>query len=764
MSGSRDFLSDGREGHAPSGFVALFRNANFSLLWSSTLTSQLGDHLNLMALTALIFSLSAGAIRGLEFSKILLLASVPVLVFGPISGVYADRYSRKKLMIVSDFVRAALVALIPLLARSMVPVYVIVFLVFTINRFYLSAKSAAIPQIVQPRQLLEANSLLNVAMMATIMIGPWGGGILVQKLGYTAGFLADAATYVVSGSLAAFLTLRSIADVERSRLGLVAARRRAIRDTAREALRIQSPSELAEGAARITQEIAAPIEEEVEVIGSAYQRLVADLRDGVARMRGHPFVVYSTVSYSAVMFVAGFVLVVCPVLVRNEFGSGTAELGMLFSAAGIGMLMGSLIVGKFLRGVPMRGIIAVSFAAVGIAIAVLSFAASIPTLGLWIFLTGAFVAPTLVSCDTILQENMPGEAIGKAFGLRDMAGKAAFGVAGILSGVIVDVIGPRHLLIAIAAACVAYGFLSIFIFADTSKANLLNAYPIMRLGAALAASLPRRVSYGAARALSAFAHLVFADKRRWARENVARVVSESPDSAVVKLLAQKMFRSYGLYWADFFTLNGRYAESVKRLVRITGLEHLRNALRRGKGAIFVTAHLGSWDVGGAALSDQPGLPPFSAIVEPVSTQASDFAMTTMRERRGIHVIPLGKVLAVGRALRRNEVVFVVGDRLVGADGVEVDFFGRRTIFPRGAAYWAARSGAAIVAGFCVREPDGSYTGYIEEPLIPAPGDDSPSGVQLLTQRIARIMERYIARYPDQWCMLQPAWTEAGEGS
>jgi MFS family permease len=130
------------------GLLSLFRDRNFSLLWASTVASQLGDHLNLMALTALIFSMSAGAIKGLEFSKILLLASAPVLIFGPISGVYADRLSRKKMMVISDVLRALLVASIPFLARSMVSVYVILFIVFTINRFHLSAKSAAVPQIV----------------------------------------------------------------------------------------------------------------------------------------------------------------------------------------------------------------------------------------------------------------------------------------------------------------------------------------------------------------------------------------------------------------------------------------------------------------------------------------------------------------------------------------------------------------------------------------------------------------------------------------
>ncbi len=764
MNGSEERLRRGSDTSARAGLVDLFRNGDFSLLWSSSLASQLGDHLNLMALTALIFSLSAGAIKGLEFSKILLLASVPVLVFGPISGVFADRYSRKKLMITSDLVRAALVALIPFVSKSMVPVYVIVFLVFTINRFYLSAKSAAVPLVVGADRLMEANSLLNVAMMATIMLGPWGGGLLVAKFGYTSGFLADAGTYVISGLLIGFITLKSLSQIEEERRLKLAEYGQAIRESARHALRVQSAVELKEDAARIGHDIAAPIEEEVEVIGSAYQRLLRDLREGLDQMRGRAPIIYSTVSYSAVMFVAGFVLIACPVLVRNEFGLGAADLGMLFSAGGIGMLLGSLVVGRFFQGTPRRGIVSVSFLLSGVAISLLAFAGTIRALGGWIFALGFFIAPSMVTCDTILQENMPGESVGKAFGLRDMVSRAAFGVAGILSGIIVDLTGPRNLLVVVAVACLGYAAVSLVLYADTSKTNLLNAYPLMRVVALLASSLPRRVSYFFAGALSRLAHLVFKEKRGWARDNISRVIARPPDSGETKALARRMFRSYGLYWADFFGLGGRLSRELTELVTVEGMDNLRSALDRGKGVIFVTAHIGSWDVGGAALSGTSGLPVLSAVVEPVSRQSSDYAMTEMRQKRGINVIPLGKPLAIGRALRRNEIVFVVGDRVVGAEGVEVEFFGERTLFPRGAAYWAVKSGAAIVPGFCIRQPNGTYVGHIEEAIIPDEDGDAESGIRTNTQRIAAVIERYISTYPEQWCMLQPLHTTAWGGA
>jgi KDO2-lipid IV(A) lauroyltransferase len=744
------------------GFLALFKNGNFTLLWSSSLASQLGDHLNLMALTALIFAVSGGAIRGLEFSKILLLASVPVLIFGPISGVYADRLSRKKLMIFSDLARAALVAVIPLVSRSMAPVYVIVFLVFTINRFYLSARSAAMPQIVADKDLMAANSLLNVAMMATIMLGPWGGGILVERFGYTVGFLADAGTYVVSAVIASFITLKSLSALQEERAAEAAARRRALGATARHALHAHSPHELAEDAAKLGREIAAPIEAEVEVIGTAYQRLVADLRDGVKTMRSERVVVYSTISFSAIMFVAGFVLVACPVLVRNEFGMGTSDLGMLFSVGGVGMLVGSLIVGKFFTETPRRAIVAVSFFVSGAILLVLSVAGSIPALGAWIFALGFFVAPTMVTCDTILQEAMPGESVGKAFGFRDMLSRGAFGVAGVLSGVIADAIGPRQLLVLVGVGCLAYAFVSPFLYADTSGLNLLNAYPLMKLGAAVAARVPRRSSYAIARGLADLAYLLLRDKRRGARANAARVLGEPPGSPRAGALARQMFRSYGLYWADFFALNGRMRGRVTELVRLEGLEHVKSALEHGKGAVFVTAHIGSWDMGGAALAATGELPYLWAIVEPVTKQTSDSSMKEMREGHGLGVIPLGKALAVGRALRRNEIVFMVGERLVGAEGVPVTLFGEETLFPRGAAYWSGRSGAPIVLGFCVRQPDGTYVGHIEPPIVPAPGDDAEEVVRARTQEVAGAIERYIARYPEQWCMLQPVWRGRGE--
>ncbi len=755
----RTTIRDRHIAERTKGFFSLFRSRGFSLLWAGSLMSQAGDHLNLMALTALIFAVSAGTrTSGLEFSKILLLASAPVLFFGPISGVYADRVSRKTMMIASDVIRAVLVALVPLVSGSMVSVYVIIFLVYTVNRFYLSAKSAALPQIVPGGRLMEANSLLNVSTVVALIIGPWGGGMLVERYGYTLGFLADSATYIISGAFVAFIALRSISEIAVVRAAELAERRKTFGETAKHALSAHSRAEFAEDAVRLGHEIAVPIEEGAEVIGSVYHRLIRDLREGLSQMRQSPLVVYSTISSAGAMMLSGFVLIAMPVLVRNEFHMGTAGLGQLFSLAGIGMLVGSLVVGRFFAHAQRRAIIAVSMALAGVTVVAMAAATSLTGLSVGIFLAGMFLAPTNVTCDTILQERMPGSSIGKAFGFRDMVSKTAFGVAGILSGVVVDLIGARQLMVIVGLAALGYAAISPFLYADTSKLNLLNAYPVMKLASGVAARIPRRLSYRLANALSALAGILFRTKRNSARSNASRVIGHPADSPEVKALARSMFRSYGHYYVDFFGLTGGGLwGQVGEMVRLDGIDHLKYALERGKGAIFVSAHVGSWDMGAAALAQEKGLPSMSAIVEPVTDGSSDEAVTLMREVRGINVIPLGKPMRIWRALKRNEIVFLVGESLLGASGVDVEFFGERAVLPKGAAWLALKSGAAIVPGFCIRQPDGSYVGHIERPIFPESTDDFESAVRTYTQRIAHVFEDYIGKYPEQWCMLQPVW-------
>ena len=112
---------------------------------------------------------------------------LPVFVVGPIAGVYVDRWDRRKTMYICDFLRGLLVLLIPLYLidsqKSLWPLYFTVFLLFSLGRFFVPAKLAILPEMVESKELLLANSLINTTGMIAAAIGFAAGGFVVAKLG-----------------------------------------------------------------------------------------------------------------------------------------------------------------------------------------------------------------------------------------------------------------------------------------------------------------------------------------------------------------------------------------------------------------------------------------------------------------------------------------------------------------------------------------------------------------------------------------------------
>ena len=134
------------------------KNKNFVCFWLGQLVSQFGERINQMALIWLVAARAPGS--ALELAKILSFTIIPVFILGPIAAVYVDRWDRRTTMYVCDFLRGVLILTIPFifLARdSMIPIYVVVFLVFCLGRFYIPAKMSIIPDLVGSEYLLAAN-------------------------------------------------------------------------------------------------------------------------------------------------------------------------------------------------------------------------------------------------------------------------------------------------------------------------------------------------------------------------------------------------------------------------------------------------------------------------------------------------------------------------------------------------------------------------------------------------------------------------------
>jgi len=185
-------------------FKILFHR-NFVLLWIGQIISQFGDRLTQIALVGLV---SKASMSSSSLAIIMSMAIIPVFIVSPISGVYTDRWSKRKTMYISDFIRGSLILVIPLFllsSNTLLPIYVIIFLSFSAGRFFIPAKMAYIPQITKPQDIFMANSLISITATIAAVLGIGLGAIIVEKYGIRTAFGMDAATFFISAAAIFFI-------------------------------------------------------------------------------------------------------------------------------------------------------------------------------------------------------------------------------------------------------------------------------------------------------------------------------------------------------------------------------------------------------------------------------------------------------------------------------------------------------------------------------------------------------------------------------
>jgi MFS family permease len=187
--------------------MALLRsNRDFRQLWLGQVVSQLGDWFNTIALFTLVLRLTGS---GAAVSLVLVTRFLPSVVLGPLSGVLADRFNRRHIMIASDVARAAVV-LGFLFIRSPEQVwlvYLLTVLQLAFSAFFEPARSAALPSVVRPRDLVTANAISSVTWSAMLTLGAAAGGPITEWFGTDAAFVIDSLTYLLSAALVMRLRL-----------------------------------------------------------------------------------------------------------------------------------------------------------------------------------------------------------------------------------------------------------------------------------------------------------------------------------------------------------------------------------------------------------------------------------------------------------------------------------------------------------------------------------------------------------------------------
>jgi len=282
-------------------------------------------------------------------------------------------------------------------------------------------------------------------------------------------------------------------------------------------------------------------------------------------------------------------------------------------------------------------------------------------------------------------------------------------------------------------------------------------YYIYRFAQILALVLPLKLVYGLGSFL-AQGYYIFAFRDRQNVKANLRVIFPEKTNRQLRKISRLMFVNFAKYLVDFFCFEKLNRQYIDKKIKLENLHYFDEALAKGKGVIVLTAHLGNWELGGVVLA-QLGYPFWAVALPHKNKKVNDF-FDAQRNRKGVKVIAMGKaVRSCITEIRKNHMVALVGDRDFTEKGMVVDFFGRPTHFPEGPAALSLMTGASIVPGFMLRNPDNSFTLRIERPIEFSPTGDKSKDLKELIGVYRDIFQDYIRQYPGQWYVFRKFWAE-----
>ncbi len=269
--------------------------------------------------------------------------------------------------------------------------------------------------------------------------------------------------------------------------------------------------------------------------------------------------------------------------------------------------------------------------------------------------------------------------------------------------------------------------------------RLLPLRTVQRLGAAAGAFVGVRLGY----------------RRGVTLDNLRNAFPEWDDKRLEDVL-RGSYRSVGTSLFELMYLPKMSSDDVNNVCRVMNPELVQKVFSCGKGALMLTAHFGNWELFAQAFRTSTGIP-LHIIMKPQANKFVDERVNQWRTRLGNRIIPMDSIREMLRLLRENKAVGIVADQTAAKESISVPFFGREVPTYEGPAVLSLKTNTPLVAGFSVRQEDGTYKAWFEE----IPSSDltqfSPRNVAELTRRHVALTESVIRQHPEQWMWMHKRW-------
>jgi KDO2-lipid IV(A) lauroyltransferase len=241
------------------------------------------------------------------------------------------------------------------------------------------------------------------------------------------------------------------------------------------------------------------------------------------------------------------------------------------------------------------------------------------------------------------------------------------------------------------------------------------------------------------------------ERRRIVKENLIAVLGRADRKDIKKVFINFM-RVYG----DILNIPNMSKSYIQSMIKVKGIDYFKEELNKGKGIILVSPHIGGMELAGIYLTSL-GLP-LCSVAETRGPGIEFFKFyNRYRGHFGIKLMPLEDrklPFKLIRALKKNKIVVLIGDRDILNSGTTTEFFGRKASIPKGIAFLSKKTGTPIFVGVLALDSDSRrYSGILFEPIYPEKFDSNDE----ILKEVVSLMEKGIRMYPFQWFVFQSIW-------